>query len=723
MNITRLVQSTRTEGPEGSAKSVRAHIGRVSGVGWHRRVLATLILLHLAVLMFSALVHSPTLNEPGHLVAGLYNWKYGQFNLYRVNPPLARMVASLPVLAVGCKEDWSRYREHGDSRAEFPLGRDFILLNRSRSFFLFSIARLATLPFCIVGAVVCYLWARDLFGTRAGLAAAAFWCLSPAIAGHGALITADATGTAVGAAASYAYWRWLRQSSWGLALLAGALLGLSLLTKMTFVVLIPLWPLLWLATSRRASFSSGEVTRRCAMIAACLTFGIWILNTGYGFEGSFTPLGNYSFASRLFSGLEDEPTQGIEASIAHGERRNRFASTFLARVLVPLPKDFLLGVDAQQRDFEYFGRPSYLRGEFRNGGWWYYYLYAVTVKEPLGNLVIACLVVLTRVSRIIPGFGWRDELVLISPALVIFSVVSSNDGFSQHMRYALPSFPYAYIWIAQFAAEQPPQLEPLTGWGRWHLPAAWACLVWSAVSSLSVVPHSLAYFNELAGGPTRGSEHLIHSNIDWGQDLLYLRRWLEKHPEAHPLRLAFYGECHPSAAGIVFEAPQPGPGLMSGPGRFTGDYREFKEAYRRYLAEKAAGENVTAARERWLGESTGTRTEHLREGQASPSSLEEAGDSPPPDWTESVIEHGRAAPNSPDIDWLRPGWYAISANLLRGYGTTIPNDSGFISVSDGAFAHFQCIRPVDRVGYSIYVYRITESDVVRMRRDLAAVVP
>jgi len=37
------------------------------------------------------------------------------------------------------------------------------------------------------------------------------------------------------------------------------------------------------------------------------------------------------------------------------------------------------------------------------------------------------------------------------------------------------------------------------------------------VSTLSVYPHQLAYFNETAGGPENGHNHLLHSNLDWGQ--------------------------------------------------------------------------------------------------------------------------------------------------------------------------------------------------------------
>lgn len=49
-------------------------------------------------------------------------------------------------------------------------------------------------------------------------------------------------------------------------------------------------------------------------------------------------------------------------------------------------------------------------------------------------------------------------------------------------------------------------------------------LLATAASSLSVYPHQLAYFNELAGGPKSGYKHLLHSNLEWGQDLLFLFR-------------------------------------------------------------------------------------------------------------------------------------------------------------------------------------------------------
>jgi hypothetical protein len=66
----------------------------------------------------------------------------------------------------------------------------------------------------------------------------------------------------------------------------------------------------------------------------------------------------------------------------------------------------------------------------------------------------------------------------------------------------------------------------------------------------------LSYFNESIGGPTGGPAHLIHSNVDWGQDLLFLKKWLYRHPEARPLKLAYFGSFDPNYAGIEYTAPE-----------------------------------------------------------------------------------------------------------------------------------------------------------------------
>jgi hypothetical protein len=116
----------------------------------------------------------------------------------------------------------------------------------------------------------------------------------------------------------------------------------------------------------------------------------------------------------------------------------------------------------------------------------------------------------------------------------------------------LPALPFLFVWVSRVAAD----------WGnrgavwRWTILSLAAC---TSVSSLSVYPHSLAYFHELAGGPSNGDRHLLGSNLDWGQDLLNLKRWLDEHPDVTDLDLAYSGNVDPREVGIDFELPSETP--------------------------------------------------------------------------------------------------------------------------------------------------------------------
>ncbi len=170
-----------------------------------------LLLVHASLLSVGAHRHSPAWDETGHLVAGISHWHLGRFELYRVNPPLVRMVASLPVLLIGSETDWGRFSASPHARPAFAVASDYIRNNGLRTFRLFALARWACIPFSLLGAYVCFRWARELYGGAAGILALTVWCFSPNIIAHAQLITPDAGAAALGVTAAYLLWRWLRR--------------------------------------------------------------------------------------------------------------------------------------------------------------------------------------------------------------------------------------------------------------------------------------------------------------------------------------------------------------------------------------------------------------------------------------------------------------------------------------------------------------------------------
>jgi hypothetical protein len=441
---------------------------------------AVLLVIHGTLVGYSATRHSPTLNEPGHLVAGLIQWRFGRFEVYRVNPPLVHYAAALPVMLAGYRADWDSYVNSPAARSEMAMGEDFLRANGERSAWLIALGRWGCLPFTLIGGLFCFFWSRELWGSStAGLISLFLWCFEPLLMAHAEMITTDGAATSLGLGAGYFFWRWLKHPSWRRALAAGAALGLAELTKTTWVVLFGLWPALWLfwvATrpgTTRAPDDRTSTATAATQLAVILVLAVYILNLGYLYHGTLTRLGDYAFTSRAFGGTGREGVGG-----------NRFAGTWLGEVPVPLPRDYLLGIDLQKKDFEDRGDPSFLLGEWKDGGWWYYYLYGLSAKTTLGLQVLFGLGVLTvfiasrrdrhpTASRAgdeaesrptggpaAPGRGpslrsrstaFRDLVILATPAVTVLALVSSQWRFNHHVRYALPALGFAMVFAGSVA--------------------------------------------------------------------------------------------------------------------------------------------------------------------------------------------------------------------------------------------------------------------------------
>jgi hypothetical protein len=368
-----------------------------------------LLVFHSVLLAWQAKGDSATWDEVGHFVAGLSHWYNGDFTLYRVNPPLVRLVAAIPVVLFQPRLNVGAYlpdvpRASPFERDDFNCGQQLAESLGARYFRLLTFSRWAVIPFSALGGWICYQWAGELFGGGAGLLAAAMWACCPNALAYGHLIVPDTGAAALGAAAAYLLWRWLRRPVWGRAVAAGVVLGLAQLTKTTWIILFALWPAMWLAYRLLQTGGIDTWRSRCEalQLGAMVVLAVWVMNLGYGFEGSFRPLGSFTFASRALSGVPISTT----ANAPNRESGNRFAGTWLGQIPVPLPSNYLRGVDFVKWEFEgkYW---SYLNGEWRFGGWWYYYLYAMLVKEPLGTWFLALLAVGAVATTVIRGPGPR----------------------------------------------------------------------------------------------------------------------------------------------------------------------------------------------------------------------------------------------------------------------------------------------------------------------------
>ena len=310
---------------------------------WRTVSIVTILAAHAGLLAWMGLSRSPNIDELAHIASGTVMWQFGSFEFYCVNPPLMRAVATLPVVLMSPEKHWGDAGLAGSDRPEFLLGSQFVESHPDRWRTFLIAARWAILPFSLAGGLFCYLWASELFGRNAGLVALVLWCSSPNILAWSAVICTDGVAAATGVGAGYFFWRWLKSPTSARAVLAGLMLGLAELSKMTWLPLFVLWPALW-GISVAYGLTTNPRRAQTAHLAGILLLGLYVLNLGYAFDGSMTPLGEYQFRSSLLSG--ECSTDGGEAS------GNRFASSLLGRVPVPFPKHYVRGLDLQKVDLE-----------------------------------------------------------------------------------------------------------------------------------------------------------------------------------------------------------------------------------------------------------------------------------------------------------------------------------------------------------------------------------
>jgi len=475
-------------------------------------ILALLLLTQASLLAYLSWSTSPNRTETGHIGATVYLWQKWKLDVFHVNPPLVRFVAGAPV-ALFCNPsyDWVPYYSRPQDRSEWRLGSAFIIANDLDDLRLYVfLMRLACISLILLGGYFGYRFASELYGRWSGVTFLVLWTFSPLILGWGATICPDVHAASLGIIGLYTFWRWLKSPTLGKAFIAGVCLGLLPLTKMTWIIAFPIWLLLW------------GIWRFCNIrqFAVIMLLGVFTINAGYLYDGSFHQLKDYQFISSTLTGHEVTKGRTIVG--------NRFTDTWIGLVPVPLPAEFVQGIDTQKIDFER-GIESYARGEWSDRGWWWYYGYVLLLKEPLGVWGLLLLVLLVSCVFRNANATWRDELTILMPLLTIFVFISSQDGFSIHPRYVVFVLPLLYIFVSKVASHSAVVCRLLSA----------VLLIWVVGSSMSFYPFSMSYFNELAESPKNYPQYLLGSNIDWGQDAYALKAWVERNPESRPLYISY----------------------------------------------------------------------------------------------------------------------------------------------------------------------------------------
>ena len=461
-----------------------------------------LLLLAFGLALTSAIQKSPTMDEQNHIARGAAYLGTGDPRLSVEHPPVINVLSALPAhLLLDLRLPLDEWWEVGEW---YHFADSFLWRTNDHPDRIVFLARLPIIGLGVLLASLVFRWANARYGPWAALLAATFLALDPNVLAHGRLSTTDLGAAFFGFLAAFAFWQLSQRIT--LARLAGAglALGLAFASKLSALVFGPLLGLAFLLHGLlHGEDRISRLLQRLGLLAAVTAVAALIV-----------------WASYLFS---MSPVESVGVRVP--------ALPYLRGLLSVL-------------DIAGGGRPAYLLGQLSNEGWWYYFPVAFVVKTPVPTLL--GLLLATGLLLVRPT---SDDLFLCIPPLGFF-LVAMTTRLNLGYRHLLPLLPFLATHIGRLA--QLPAVGP-------HGIRFPRCLVrrsapailggWLAISSLAIYPHFLAYFNAIGGGPDNGWHILVDSNIDWGQDLKGLRRWMEVEG-VERVNLAWFGSAPPEAYGI-----------------------------------------------------------------------------------------------------------------------------------------------------------------------------
>jgi hypothetical protein len=343
--------------------------------------------------------------------------------------------------------------------------------------------------------------------------------LSPNILANANLVTVDLYAALVVTLALYLYWKFLNLGGAKWTALSALSLGIAQLAKYTCLLLYPIFLLIAAIRISITGLQAKDWKIRLSpqRLRRALTTSLWfvllslvVINIGFVFSDTFTPLGKYRFRSSRLQAVQD-----------------RFSS--LGFLPVPVPYPYFDGIDYvayHEETGSSYGQ-VYLLGKSapRGHGFPGYYFVAALYKTPLAAQIMfwaALVMYLANVRR--EDFA-RNELFLLLP--IAFFTIYFNFFFQAQMgmRFFIVVLPLCHVFMGY----------PFRNWdriGKSYKRALGILLGYQIVSVLSYCPHFLSYFNELVPDRKMAYKILADSNLDWGQSQWYLGRYRALHPEA-----------------------------------------------------------------------------------------------------------------------------------------------------------------------------------------------
>ena len=523
-------------------------------------IVAGILLIMLAISIGTALGDAAIMDEVAHIPSGYSYIKYGDYRLNPEHPPLLKDLAGIPLQFLGTTFPTNESFWTTEPNGQWNAGWKYIYLNengvQNNTEQILFWSRLPIILISLAFGWVIFRWSKELFGTIAGLIALFLYAFDPNILGHNHYVTTDLGIAAFSTFAFYFFIKYLKNPNWKTVTLAGIFLGLAQLAKFSAVLLYPIFGLTLLLyifarrTEIKFSFwGSGKIKKfwlkklYLYFVTFVVILVIHMLLIGVVYE-----LNIYRMPVEKIHQLADTQIYGKIGDFAR-PYINRMADNPILRPYA----QYLIGFTMVFGRVE-GGNTTYFFGEVTNQSFRAYFPAVFAIKETIPTLLllmfalaVGFFLALKRNLAKFPKNIWPNfknyldrhiaEFSMLA-FIALYAYVSITGNLNIGFRHLFPILPFMYILISKEIAIFGEKLKKNQRKYFWGIITV--LLVWLAAQTAFAYPTYLAYFNELVGGTKNGYKYVTDSNVDWGQELKRLTKWVDDN-KIDKIRVDYFG--------------------------------------------------------------------------------------------------------------------------------------------------------------------------------------
>jgi len=475
-----------------------------------------------ASLIYEAILDTPTYDEPANMAAAFSYVYKNDYRLYPDNPPFVKLLAGFMLFPIQSKinfpENLPSYKTPG-SFDLYSFGKDFLYKSNNKTEEIIFLSRVPNVLFTLFLGILLYIFARELYGKSAGLLALFFYTLDPNIRGHGHIFSFDIPFAFFVLLAFYLTFKLFKNPKKKLlyAFLIAFSFSLAVLTKFTAVFFILFFAVFIFLKKRKYAFLIPSVILMPFI-------SLWLFGFLTNYNAKTFDYNKVPIIKSAHKELKDNPVW-------------KLISNF------PLPYYYKAGIQTMYVH-NIISQPAYLLGEVRaKNEWFFYFPVSFLLKTPVPVLIVIALALFLFRRRNFDSFPF-----ILGFSFLLFMMLFSH--INNVFRYLFPAYVFLILGSSQ-AISFFNLKKPIIVFSGVIL------LGYMITTSFFSFPHDLSYTNEFTGIPPKGYKHLSDSEVDWGQDLGRLAKFLkEKNLNKEPILLSYLGTADPLYYGIKYKPLQ-----------------------------------------------------------------------------------------------------------------------------------------------------------------------